>query len=91
MRCKGCDAELPAENGGGRPRLWCSEACRERHRRRGPKVVAKRARAGLESWLEERRDVPSVLVESARALADEVDARPGDSPLWGRYLDCFGS
>jgi hypothetical protein len=87
--CKGCGADLPAANGRGRARLWCSEACRNKHRRRGPKVAANRARAGLEAWLEDQRDVPSVLVESARVLADEVDARPGDSPLWGRYLDCL--
>jgi hypothetical protein len=89
VKCKGCDADLPATNGRGRARVWCSEQCRNRDRRRGPKVVTNRARAGLEAWLETRSDVPSVLVESARALADEVDARPGDSPLWGRYLGCL--
>jgi hypothetical protein len=89
MRCKGCGADLPVANGRGRARVWCSERCRDRDRRRGPKVVANRARAGLEAWIGTRTDVPSVLVESARVLADEVDARPGDSPLWGRFLNCL--
>jgi len=31
----------------------------------------------------------SVNAISSIADEDEVDARPGDSPLWGRYLDCL--
>jgi hypothetical protein len=47
-----------------------------------------RTRAGLEVWLA-RQDVelPEMLVEAARSLADEVDREPEASPLWGRYLD----
>jgi hypothetical protein len=47
-----------------------------------------RTRAGLEVWLA-RQDVelPEMLVEAARSLADEVDREPKASPLWGRYLD----
>jgi hypothetical protein len=44
-----------------------------------------RARAGLETWLADVGELPTVLVEAARVLADQVDAEPSDSPLWGRY------
>lgn len=30
-RCDGCGAEL-VQTGRGRPRKWCSESCRRRHR-----------------------------------------------------------
>ena len=51
-----------------------------------PPVEAGRCRAGLESWLRDRESaLASSLVEAARALADELDADPSSSPLWGRY------
>jgi hypothetical protein len=48
-----------------------------------------RTRAGLEVWLarQETLELPELLVEAARSLADEVDREPEASPLWGRYLD----
>lgn len=47
---------------------------------------AGRVRAGLETWLVgQLSDFPAVLVEAARALADQVDREPRNSPLWGRY------
>lgn len=30
--CRGCGAALPVQSG-GRPRVWCGEPCRRRHRR----------------------------------------------------------
>jgi hypothetical protein len=46
-----------------------------------------RVRAGLEAWLAERAvdDLPSALVASAQALADELDRDTTASPMWGRY------
>lgn len=46
-----------------------------------------RCRAGLEAWIgtDPDPDLPQALVEAGRALADEVDAAPRNSPLWGRY------
>jgi hypothetical protein len=47
-----------------------------------------RTRAGLEVWIAKQDvELPEMLVESARSLADEVDSVPDASPLWGRYLD----
>jgi hypothetical protein len=55
-----------------------------------PNGSAGRTRAGLEVWIA-RQDVelPEMLVEAARSLADEVDRVPDASPLWGRYLDAL--
>ena len=56
-----------------------------------PPVEAGRCRAGLESWLDGREtSLASSLVEAARALADELDADPSSSPLWGRYSTLLG-
>lgn len=47
-----------------------------------------RVRVGLEAWVARRAvvsDLPEVTVEAARVLADELDADPDASPLWGRY------
>jgi hypothetical protein len=46
--------------------------------------------AGLEVWTA-RQDVelPEMLFEAARSLADEVDSSPDASPLWGRCLDAL--
>jgi hypothetical protein len=47
-----------------------------------------RVRAGLETWIAKRAviaELPEVTVEAARVLADELDADPDASPLWGRY------
>jgi hypothetical protein len=47
-----------------------------------------RVRAGLEAWIAKRAviaELPEVTVEAARVLADELDADPDASPLWGRY------
>jgi hypothetical protein len=47
----------------------------------------RRVRAGLERWLREREgdDLPPVLIESARVLADQLDHARNASPLWARY------
>lgn len=51
----------------------------------GPSRLAGRVRAGLETWLDDRHDLPGVIVEAARVLGDELDDAPAHSPLWGRY------
>jgi hypothetical protein len=48
-----------------------------------------RTRAGLEVWISKQIDLPEMLVEAARSLADQVDRDPDRSPLWGRYLDAL--
>jgi hypothetical protein len=44
-----------------------------------------RALDGLRAWLEGRAALPTSLVAAAEALAIQVDLRPDDSQLWGRY------
>jgi hypothetical protein len=48
-----------------------------------------RTRTGLEVWISKQIDLPEMLVEAARSLADQVDRDPDRSPLWGRYLDAL--
>ena len=56
-----------------------------------PAVEPGRCRAGLDSWLEGRESsLAASLVAAARSLADEVDADPSSSPLWGRYSTLLG-
>jgi hypothetical protein len=47
-----------------------------------------RARLGLEQWLEAQPPelLPTVLTESARLLADQIDADPSQSAMWGRFV-----
>ena len=55
-----------------------------------PNGSAGRTRAGLEVWITKQDvELPEMLVEAARSLADEVDRVPDASPLWGRYLDAL--
>ena len=56
-----------------------------------PEVVAGRCREGLEEWLDNREgSLSQAVVSACRALADEVDAKPSSSPLWGRYSQLLG-
>jgi hypothetical protein len=49
-----------------------------------------RTRVGLEVWIANQNvELPEMLTEAARSLADQVDRDPDRSPLWGRYLDCL--
>src|SRR5215208_1611255 len=43
-----------------------------------------KVRPALERWLEEQWGLPEPLVAAARALSDQVDRTPTNSPLWGR-------
>ena len=56
-----------------------------------PAVEPGRCRDGLERWLDGREtSLASSLVAASRALADQVDANPSSSPLWGRYSTLLG-
>jgi hypothetical protein len=55
-----------------------------------PPTEPGRVRQGLEAWLADQVSEPEQLVvEAARALADEVDRSPRNSPLWGRLLALY--
>jgi hypothetical protein len=43
-----------------------------------------KVRPALERWLKEQCGLPEPLVAAARALSDQVDRTPTNSPLWGR-------
>jgi hypothetical protein len=48
-------------------------------------AVPGRCLDGLNSWLEDQSELPESLVSAGLALAANVDARPTDAQLWGRY------
>jgi hypothetical protein len=94
--CSYCGGILPASS---RVRRYCSDRCRRaafrrRHAGQGDAAPLEevagepgRARAGLEAWAFGAPEAPAALLEAARLLADQIDSRPSDSPLWARYID----
>lgn len=55
-----------------------------------PALVRGRVRAGLEEWLADRPGLAGSVTSAARVLADQLDAAPDHSPLWGRYSTVLG-
>ncbi|TJZ41219.1 hypothetical protein FCH28_37685 [Streptomyces piniterrae] len=93
-RCNGpdCYKLLPeASLHGGRPRLYCSERCRSRHRRRsrGYDHLLKQREERTSSAAEERHRLRTAAYEVARearrlaaVLDDEADRPRYEQPAW---------
>lgn len=73
IRCAECDTELPVYRGRGRPRTTCSEACKQRAKRR-------KAALRAQNLVIELREYQEKLLE----LADKLETCT-DDPNGGRF------